>query len=105
MNQVAGRPLFQLFQRPATVLEDLVIDDFDLTGRCEGCDKARNAVHDQPRLALAFAQSLLAAFQVVDVDEQVIPADDVSVGVAKRKSARLKPAVNAIESSSAYFPL
>src|SRR5438132_8781069 len=56
MNRIAGPPLFQLFQRPATVLEDLSVDGFDLTGRGQGGDQAGNAVHDQPRIALRFAQ-------------------------------------------------
>jgi len=44
-------------------------------------------------------QLLLGAFAFVDVDEQVVPADNVPVGIPKRKAARLKPAVDAIETS------
>src|SRR6266436_3647881 len=61
MNGVAGPPLFQLFQRPAAVFEDLVIDAFDLTGRGQGCDQAGNTVHDQARLALAFEEGRFRA--------------------------------------------
>ena len=66
---------------------------------------ARNAVYDQARLALAFAQRLLGALALVDVDEQVEPADNVPVRIPKRKSARLKPAVDAIEASRTDFEL
>ena len=62
MHSVAGPPLFQLFQRPAAVFEDLVIDVFDLTGRGQGCDQAGNTVHDQARLALAFEEGRFCSF-------------------------------------------
>src|SRR6185436_4274790 len=41
----------------------------------------------------------------VDVDQQVVPADDVTAGIAKRIPTRLKPAVLTIEASSAYLEL
>ena len=50
-------------------------------------------------------QFLLGPFALVDVDQQVVPADDVPVRIPKRKSAGLKPAVDAIETSSTYFEL
>ena len=40
MNGVAGPPPFQLLQRPAAVFDDLVIDAFDLTSRCQGSPRA-----------------------------------------------------------------
>ena len=50
-------------------------------------------------------QGLLGAFALVNVDEQVVPADDVPVGIAKGKSARPKPVVDAIETSRAQFEI
>ena len=46
----------------------------------------------------------LGPLSVVDVDEQVVPADDAPL-VREADSAGLKPAVDAIETSSAYFDL
>ena len=48
-------------------------------------------------------QCLFGAFSLVDVDEQAVPADNAPVRIPKRKSARLKPAIDAIETSSADF--
>ena len=59
MNRIAGSPLLQLFERAAAVLEDLVVDGFNLTGRCQGCDQAWNAIRDEARFALAFVQRCL----------------------------------------------
>src|SRR4051794_38881710 len=47
----------------------------------------------------------LGAFALVDVDEKVVPADDVPVRVPERKSARLKPAVDTIDTSRPDFEL
>ena len=105
MNCVVRPPLPELLERLAEVLEHLAVDDFDVTGCAQECDQPRDAVDDQTRFALAFAQGLLGALALVDVDEQVVPADDVAVRIPERKSARLKPAVDAIETSSTYFEL
>ena len=59
VNGVARSPLFQLLQRPSGVFEDLVIDEFELAARGQECDQAWNAVDDQARLALAFAQCFI----------------------------------------------
>ena len=55
--------------------------------------------------SLALPQRLLGAFALVNVDEQVVPVDDTPIRIPKRKSARLKPAIGAIETSSADFDL
>ena len=56
MNCVVRPPLPELFERLAEVLEHLAVDDFDVTGRGQECDQPRDAVHEQARTALAFAQ-------------------------------------------------
>jgi hypothetical protein len=62
VDRVTGRPLFHLVQRAAAVLEDLVVDDVDLTGGRQGRDQAGDTVHDQARLTLAFEQGLFCSF-------------------------------------------
>ncbi len=59
MNGVVRSPLFQLLQRLPRVLEDLAIGEFDLAGRGQECDRAWDAVDDQARTALAFAQCFI----------------------------------------------
>jgi hypothetical protein len=81
VDRVTGRPLFHLVQRAAAVLEDLVIDDVDLTGRRQGRNQAGNTVHDQARLALAFTEGLLRDLALCDVlnraDEQRSARDEL----------------------------
>jgi hypothetical protein len=105
MNRPVGAPVLHRLQGLAAVLDELVVDDVDLAARCQNGDQAWNGVHDQARLALTFAEGLLGALALVDIDEQVVPADDMAVRIPKRKSAGLKPAVDAIETSSTYFEL
>ena len=59
MCRAAGPPVLELLQRHAEVLEDLAVDEFDLTVGRKGRDQPWNAVDDQARLALAFAQCVL----------------------------------------------
>ncbi len=68
-------------------------------------DALERRVQDGCLARLAESQFLLGTFALVNVDQQVVPADDVTVRVAKRESAGLKPAVDAIETSRTYFDL
>src|SRR5262245_42484367 len=93
MKRVVDRPMSQLLDWPATVFDDTVVDFVQLSGRREDDDEARNAVHDQARLALTFARSLLGALQIVDVDDQTVPVDDPSVAVIKGLTNGLNPSI------------
>ena len=66
-------------------------------------DAFERRVQDGCLARLAESQFLLGTFTLVNVDQQVVPADDLAVRIAKRESAGLKPAVDAIETTSAYF--
>ena len=46
MNCVVRRPVPELFERLAEVLEHLGVDDIDGAGRREECDEPRDAVQD-----------------------------------------------------------
>ena len=61
MRHPTGGPALQLLERSAEVIEAWTVDEFELTGGREGCDQPWNAVHNQPRLALAFAQVAIQA--------------------------------------------
>jgi hypothetical protein len=50
-------------------------------------------------------ESTLRALAFIDVDEQVVPADDPLARVPKRKATRLKPPVDAVETPRAYLEL
>ena len=46
------------------------------------------------------SQSFLGALALIDVDEEVVPANDASAFIPKRKPPRLKPAIDAVEAPS-----
>ena len=86
MHRTVRTPLLHRFQRLAAVCNELVVDDVDFAGRRQDRDQAWNGVHDQARLALAFAQRLFGALALVDIRQQVVPTDDVPADVTERKA-------------------
>src|SRR5262245_25986993 len=93
MEGIVDGPMSQLLDWPATVFDDTVVDFFQLSGWREDDDEARNAVHDQSRLALTFAQSLLGALQIVDVDDQTVPVNDPPFAIIQRLTNGLNPSI------------
>src|SRR5262245_55338454 len=91
MKRVVGGPLSQLLEWPAAVLDHTVVHAVQLSGRREDGNEAWNAVHDQARLALPFAQSLLGALQIVDVVDRSVPMNDPTLAVMERLSHGLDP--------------
>ena len=61
MNGPVRAPLFHVVQSLTAVLDQLLVDEFNLTGRCQAGDHAGNGLHDQARLALAFLKILVKA--------------------------------------------
>ena len=59
MNGVVRPPVFQLLKLPSGVFDDLAIDELDLTACRQERDQAWNTVHEQARIALAFAQCFI----------------------------------------------
>src|SRR5688500_5424027 len=59
MCHASGSPVLELLQRLAEVLADRTVDEFELTARRKDRDQSWNAVHDQARLAFAFAQLVI----------------------------------------------
>src|SRR5712692_2272066 len=96
MDSVAGGPILQFLSGLAEVFQDLPVDKFDLARRIRGRHKPRNAVDDQAQTLLIRPESVLSALSVVDIRQQVIPADDPPLGIALRETARLEPAIDAI---------
>src|ERR1700737_3139816 len=64
MNSI---PTFQFLKSPAQILEELTVDEFDLTHRCHGTNEAGNAVDDQTQTLFTRTQSFLSALPVVDI--------------------------------------
>ena len=99
MNGVAGRPALLLLLRRAEVLEDLVVDGFDLTAGRKDRDQAGNAVHDQARIAFAYAQRFLGALPLFDVGVDSVPFDNIARFIARRIGAEQEPSVLSVAST------
>ena len=101
MNEAGEPGALQLLRRPAEVLYDMLVDGFDLTGRRQHLDPAGNAVHDQPRLALARKERLFCALLVVDIDPDRVPSDDASP-CSSRKGTRRHRVPSILSIGAAY---
>src|SRR5215510_916291 len=105
MYHATGRPALQLLQRQAEVIQAWAVDEFELTAGRERRDQPSNAIYDQPRLALARSQRVLSALPLVDVRQQLAPANDMASWIAKGKSFVLKPTIDAVRPPEALRDL
>src|SRR5262249_36780591 len=94
MNRRRPAPFLQLLQRQADIVRVMLIKELCRAVRASRPCQGGNGVDNELEIALARRESLFGAFALVNIDEEVVPADNVSVRVAKRKSARLKPAID-----------
>ena len=83
------------------VLEDLAVDELDLAGGGQQCNQPWNAVHEEARRALAFAQGVLRPLSLVDVGLQQVPEHDPSARISQRKAASVEPAVHPVRTAEA----
>ena len=81
----------------------MLVEEFGASRPDEPTSQRGNRVDDELEIALACRDRFLGALAIVDVDKQVVPADNAPVGIPKRKSAGLKPAIDAVETPSADF--
>src|SRR6185503_6126784 len=64
MNRVDRLPLLEVLQRPAEVIQQLAIHDFDLTGPTQQTNETRDVVDDQARILLTFLQLLIGHLEL-----------------------------------------
>src|SRR5262245_61084213 len=105
MYNINCRPVLQLFRRPAKILEHLAIDGFEFTIWGRDRNKTGYSINNRSQILLALTQRLFCAFAFVNVNEEVVPPDDTIVRIPKRKTAVLKPTIDAIKASSPKFDL
>src|SRR5262249_49825898 len=67
MDRSVRTPFPHLLQRLAAVIDELLVDDGDLTRRRQGRDQTWNGVHDQARLAFAFAHGYFRSSPLHDL--------------------------------------
>jgi hypothetical protein len=69
VNEVASRPPFQFFWGLTEIFQGLVVDDFDLSVRCEKGYETRNAIDDESKTPLVLTQSILSARSIDEVSK------------------------------------
>src|SRR5438445_2686898 len=98
MNDVARSPLFDIFQRPAAVREDLLVDGFHLASRPQRGHQTWNAVHDQTRLTLALAQVAIQP-GILERDRRLRSQQLRNRDSSRRKDARSEPVLEVEDSN------
>src|SRR5262249_7993249 len=89
VNEVDPIPRLELFERPARMVQVLLIGVEEFAVRSKYADQACDVVDDQTRLALLLAERLFSALAIVDVGQKDIPAGDLTSSVVHRDAARI----------------
>ena len=105
MDRRRPAPTLCLLGREAHVVEIVLVEEFGGAVRKSRPRQHRDRVDDELEIALSCPERFFSALSLVDVDEQVVPTDDTPIGILERKATRLKPAIGAIETSTADFEL
>src|SRR5688572_30139101 len=106
MHRIADGPLLQFFETSSEVVQDCLVDQLDLArGGIHESDQSGNAVHDRAELVFAPAQPIFGALSIVDVGEEVVPADDASIAVTKWHAEAMEPSEYAVRASNAHIDI
>src|SRR4030095_13052958 len=73
VNCVVRAPLFKLLEGPTRVVDDLAIDELEVTVLIQQRDWTWNTVHDEPRLAFACAHRLLRPLALAPLRDRAGP--------------------------------
>src|SRR4029434_4842263 len=93
MNGVGRAPTFHFLERLAEIVQDLTVDNFDLTFRIHDGYETGNAFNRQPKPVFARADGLFGALMIVNLHRDSVPLEDISLFISKRYGTSQKPAV------------
>src|SRR4030095_8384571 len=93
MNGIGRAPTFHFLERLAEIVQDLTVDNFDLTFRIHDGYETGNAFNGQPKPVFARAHGLLRALTIVNLHRDSVPLEDISLFISKRYGTSQKPAV------------
>src|SRR6266536_2787598 len=93
MNGIGRAPTFHFLERLAEIVQDLTVDNFDLTFRIHDGYETGNAFNRQPKPVFARAHGLLGALTIVNLHRDSVPLEDISLLISKRYGTSQKPAV------------
>src|ERR1700752_912332 len=93
MNGVGRAPTFHFLERLAEIVQDLTVDNFDLTFRIHDAYETGNALNGQPKPVFARAHGLFGALTIVNLHRDSVPLEDISLLISKRYGTSQKPAV------------
>src|SRR4030095_7100215 len=105
MNGIGRAPTFHFLERLAEIVQDLTVDNFDLTFRIHDGYETGNAFNRQPKPVFARADGLLAALTIVNLHRDSLQLEDFSLSIASRYGASQKPAVFPIRRAPARLIL
>ena len=93
MNGIGRAPTVHFLERLAEIVQDLTVDNFDLTFRIHDSDETGNAFNRQPKPVFARAHGLFGALTIVNLHCDSVPLEDISLLISKRHGTSQKPAV------------
>src|SRR6266850_957357 len=105
MNGIGRAPTFHFLERLAEIVQDLTVDNFDLTFRIHDGYETGNAFNRQPKPVFARADGLLGALTIVNLHRDSVPLEDISLFISKRYGTSQKPAVFPIRRAPACLIL
>src|SRR5438445_13808215 len=105
MNGIGRAPTFHLLERLAEIVQDLTVDNFDLTFRIHDGYETGNALNGQPKPVFARAASLLGALTIVNLHRDSVPLEDRPLLISKRHRTMQKPEVSPIRGAASSLPI
>src|SRR4030095_10635680 len=93
MNGIGRAPTFHFLERLAKIVQDLTVDNFDLTFRIHDGYETGNAFNRQPKPVFARADGLLGALTIVNLHRDSVPLENIPFSISRRNATSQKPAV------------
>src|SRR5438093_873353 len=93
MNGIGRAPTFHFLERLAEIVQDLTVDNFDLTFRIHDEYETENAFNRQPKPVFARADGLLGALTIINLHHDSVPLEDISLFISKRYGTSQKPTI------------
>src|SRR5438093_3254518 len=92
MNGIGRAPTFHFLERLAEIVQDLTVDNFDLTFRIHDGYETGNAFNRQPKPVFARADCLLGALTIVNLHRDSVPLEYISLFISNRYGTSQKTA-------------
>src|SRR5205823_6249600 len=105
MNGIGRAPTFHFLERLAEIVQDLTVDNFDLTFRIHDGYETGNAFNRQPKPVFARADALLGALTIFNLHRDSVPLEDISLLISQRQAAVQMPTILPIRAAEPHLIL